>query len=460
METDPLVFNQMTNHERELLMEIENYERCLNRSEKSKKSMYHSEIITRRDLYVMHTGQRYTKPLDVSKIEKDSLECLFRILQGYSWSRNAGWIGQPKTPVKLEINPFESEASLYEGVQCTTTTSNAVGTLSGLYLSGKGCIGTFPSDIYKLTNMRYINCNINLISGNFPIEMQYMSDLRKLSMCGNLLRGPLDQDALSHWTLIRFIDLSFNEFDGELPDIFGQMNHLMHLNIAGNKFTGFLPSSISSLTRLEVLKCYSNDFYGVIPSSWAHCQLRIIDLSQNRLSGGLRPLLSSPKLETLNLSNNCFTDDLTYTQDGTTIQWTKLTNLTTLYLHKNQFTSHGLPSQLYQHTSLRRLNLSHNNISGCLTKEIGCMIGLVTLLLHGNHLVGPVPAPSHMQKLTSLKDFSLFSAYPSDQPPSFTTAMPTGFHRSLYQQLYDRGPSLGLDSMHWRVENEVDEVTD
>ncbi|KAE8646713.1 receptor-like protein 9DC3 [Cucumis sativus] len=82
------------------------------------------------------------------------------------------------------------------------------------------------------------------------------------------------------------MDLSSNDFSGEIPSEIGILRFLGGLNISHNKLTGEIPTSLGNLTNLEWLDLSSNELRGQIPPQLgALTYLSILNLSQNQLSG-------------------------------------------------------------------------------------------------------------------------------------------------------------------------------
>ncbi|KAM3751267.1 hypothetical protein ACB098_04G095900 [Castanea mollissima] len=78
------------------------------------------------------------------------------------------------------------------------------------------------------------------------------------------------------------MDLSSNKFEGEIPELMGNLQAIQLLNFSNNLLTGSIPSSLEKLTALEAL-----------------------DLSQNKLSGEIPPQLTQLTfLAFFNVSNN------------------------------------------------------------------------------------------------------------------------------------------------------------
>jgi len=82
------------------------------------------------------------------------------------------------------------------------------------------------------------------------------------------------------------IDLSRNKFEGEIPDVIGELHAIRGLNLSHNRLTGHIPKSIGNLTYLESLDLSSNMLTGAIPLELTNLNsLEVLDLSNNRLVG-------------------------------------------------------------------------------------------------------------------------------------------------------------------------------
>lgn len=125
--------------------------------------------------------------------------------------------------------------------------------------------------------------NWNLIFGNLPTRLGSMRRLITLDLSCNALCGFLDADSFSQFTHLRICNLSFNAFEGPIPDVFHCMRELTHLNLSGNNLTGEIPRSISCLVELQELKLYCNKLSGSIPDCMSPLQSLVkVNLSQNR----------------------------------------------------------------------------------------------------------------------------------------------------------------------------------
>ncbi|XP_027368602.1 receptor-like protein 6 [Abrus precatorius] len=82
------------------------------------------------------------------------------------------------------------------------------------------------------------------------------------------------------------IDLSKNKFEGEIPNIIGELYALKGLNLSHNRLNGSIPQSLGNLTNLESLDLSSNMLIGRIPEELINLNfLEVLNLSQNHLVG-------------------------------------------------------------------------------------------------------------------------------------------------------------------------------
>jgi len=82
------------------------------------------------------------------------------------------------------------------------------------------------------------------------------------------------------------IDLSRNKFEGEIPNVIGELHNLIGLNLSHNMFIGPIPRSIGNLTNLEWLDLSSNMLTGLISAKLTNLNnLEVLNLSHNHLVG-------------------------------------------------------------------------------------------------------------------------------------------------------------------------------
>ncbi|XP_026454084.1 receptor-like protein 7 [Papaver somniferum] len=96
----------------------------------------------------------------------------------------------------------------------------------------------------------------------------------------------LDMELVKILTVFTCMDLSNNEFQGDIPETIGKLTSLYVLNFSRNALTGSIPSTIGNLKQLESLDLSRNMLTGEIPYQLAQLSfLSVLNLSFNRLVG-------------------------------------------------------------------------------------------------------------------------------------------------------------------------------
>ncbi|KAG6404597.1 hypothetical protein SASPL_136847 [Salvia splendens] len=88
------------------------------------------------------------------------------------------------------------------------------------------------------------------------------------------------------WTDFGSIDFSSNNFQGEIPNVIGNLTSLHHLNLSHNALNGSIPMSFGQLSHLESLDLSANQLTGPIPMDLGELTfLEVLNLSYNKLVG-------------------------------------------------------------------------------------------------------------------------------------------------------------------------------
>ncbi|XP_031115754.1 receptor-like protein 6 [Ipomoea triloba] len=87
-------------------------------------------------------------------------------------------------------------------------------------------------------------------------------------------------------TIFVSLDLSNNEFHGNVPEEIGELKSLVVLNLSQNVFDGRIPISLGELSQLESLDFSKNKFSGTIPPQLTSLTfLEVLNMSYNQLAG-------------------------------------------------------------------------------------------------------------------------------------------------------------------------------
>ncbi|KXS08928.1 RNI-like protein [Gonapodya prolifera JEL478] len=193
-------------------------------------------------------------------------------------------------------------------------------------------------------------------------------------------------------------------------------SELRILDLSNNQLTGNV-QWLANLTQLERIDLGKNQFMGEIPDLSATTQLYYLDLSLNNIDGQI-PLSWGFNLYHLNLSFNKISGPVPYLlKNNVTLQVLDLSSniltgtipplssfktLYTLNLSRNHLT--GTIPYLQNAPGSSILDLSDNNLTGVIPK-LG--EGFTTVNLSHNSLTGPVPASVYGSYLENLEILDL-----------------------------------------------------
>jgi Leucine-rich repeat (LRR) protein len=174
-----------------------------------------------------------------------------------------------------------------------------------------------PTAYNSFSKLRILDISNNDFSGPLPtgyfnsLEAMMASDQNMVYM-GTINYTGYDYSIEMTWkgveieftkirSTIRVLDLSNNNFTGEIPKVIGKLKALQQLNLSHNSLTGHIQSSLGNLTNLESLDLSSNLLTGRIPTQLGGLTfLAILNLSHNQLEG---PIPSGEQFNTFDASS-------------------------------------------------------------------------------------------------------------------------------------------------------------
>ncbi|WVY92315.1 hypothetical protein V8G54_037829 [Vigna mungo] len=226
--------------------------------------------------------------------------------------------------------------------------------LSGLNMSSVG-----ESSLSLLTNLSssllYLHLNDTKLQGKWPTDIFRLPNLKEISISANEnLRGELPN---SNWTSpLEALSIDQTNFSGNIPDSIAHLKYLYKLSLSKSNFDGFIPPSLFDLTDLIFLLLMENKLVGPIPTQITKLsELFMLSLTGNMLNGSI-PLgcYSLPYLFLLDLSNNQLT--------GTIGEFS--TNLLEFWSFSNNKLQGNFPNSIFQLQNLVHLNLSSLELDG------------------------------------------------------------------------------------------------
>uniref|UniRef100_A0A1D1ZLW6 Putative inactive leucine-rich repeat receptor-like protein kinase At3g03770 n=1 Tax=Anthurium amnicola TaxID=1678845 RepID=A0A1D1ZLW6_9ARAE len=207
---------------------------------------------------------------------------------------------------------------------------SAMGMLQSLTLDANFFNGTVPDWFDSLSNLTVLSLKNNHLQGPLPKSIGGVKALTSLAMPSNSISGRIPD--LSRLTGLEVLDFRENQLDSELPTLpkglvtillsrnslvgeipqqFGELNQLQHLDLSYNLLQGIPPASLFSLPNISYLSLASNMLTGPLPRKLTcGSQLGFVDISTNRLTGALPSCLSSiSNGRVIKFGGNCLSDD-------------------------------------------------------------------------------------------------------------------------------------------------------
>ncbi|VVB07071.1 unnamed protein product [Arabis nemorensis] len=183
--------------------------------------------------------------------------------------------------------------------------------------------GQIPASLGELRGLRTLDLSYNQLTGSIPPSIGSLPELSNLILCHNHLNGSIPQFRTQSLTRIdlkrnnltgvisptsfpaslQYLSLAWNQLTGPVNRVLIRLNQLSYLDLSLNRFTGAIPGQIFGfpITNLQLQR---NFFYGAIQPG-NQVTIPTVDLSYNRFSGEISPLLSN--VQNLYLNNNRFT---------------------------------------------------------------------------------------------------------------------------------------------------------
>ncbi|XP_012470987.1 receptor-like protein EIX2 [Gossypium raimondii] len=252
------------------------------------------------------------------------------------------------------------------------------------------------SDWFQVTNTLPSLVEIHL-SGcqlhRLPLQADVnFSSLSILDLSSNSFSNPLIPGWFFKLNSLVSLDLSHNNFQGQLPHGLRNLSSLRYLNLYWNNFNSSIPSWLYGFTSLEFLNLGSNYFHGSISNGFQNLtSLTTLDLSDNELTGDVPNSMGSLcSLKKIKLSGLHLSRDLSEILQALSSPGCLLNRLESLYLDSCEIFGH-LTDRLLLFKNLADLSLSRNSISGSIPVSLGLLASLRTLDLSQNRVNGTLP---------------------------------------------------------------------
>ncbi|XP_048234884.1 receptor-like protein EIX1 [Ricinus communis] len=296
-----------------------------------------------------------------------------------------------------------------------------------------------------------ITCD-NITGHVTTIDLHNPSGYDTSTRYGTWTLSGIVRPSLKRLKSLKYLDLSFNTFNGRFPNFFSSLKNLEYLNLSNAGFSGPIPQNLGNLSNLHFLDISSQDL-AVDNIEWVtglvslkYLAMVQIDLSEvgigwvealNKLpfltelhlqlcglsSLSSLPLINFTSLAVIDLSYNAFDSMLpnwlvnistlvsvdissSSLYGRIPLGFNELQNFQSLDLNRNENLSASC-SKLFRGTwrKIQVLDLSNNKLHGRLHASLGNMTSLIVLQLYMNAIEGRIPSSIGM--LCNLKHINL-----------------------------------------------------
>jgi LRR receptor-like serine/threonine-protein kinase FLS2 len=267
--------------------------------------------------------------------------------------------------------------------------------LRGLELNGNQLTGSIPSCLGELTSMEKLDMSRNLLESHIPEQLCQLSSMNELFIGSNNLSGDIPTCLGSMLSLTQLV-MNQNKFNGTIPDELCTLFNLLSLNLARNTLTGEIPSCFGSFPFLQGLDISDNVLMGTLPNELSNLNnsLEILSIDGNALYGDPTDVFNRLfRLRILLASNNefVFTINSTFLSDTILLKHFDISH--------NNMVDGTFPVHLLNYPNLNTLDVSSNHLIGEFTDEISLNGFLQVLSVYNNKMTGPVTSLVNLSEL-------------------------------------------------------------
>ncbi|GMN52789.1 hypothetical protein TIFTF001_021935 [Ficus carica] len=267
-------------------------------------------------------------------------------------------------------------------------------------LSNNQIHGKIKSYSLEFQGLPMIDLSSNKLEGSIP---SFLFNVGALNLSTNRFSRLSSICNVTNVSPLSFLDISFNQLSGDIPDCWSPFKELKVLSLANNKLSGEIPISIGSITEIETLHLGNNSLTKELTSSMKNCtNLMALGVEENRLEGPIPTWIgeSLTELIVLSLRSNHFSGSIPsqfsrkveLVWKGKVSKFDKILGLVkSIDLSSNKL-SGEIPTEITELIQLVSLNLSRNKFIRRIPSEIGKLALLDALDLSNNLLSGGIPS--------------------------------------------------------------------
>ncbi|KAL5571312.1 hypothetical protein UlMin_020909 [Ulmus minor] len=165
--------------------------------------------------------------------------------------------------------------------------------LRRLILSGNALSGAVPPQIGNFSYLQTLDLSQNSFNGSIPSSVVQCKKLKRLVFHNNSFSGALPEGFGTSLSTLQRLDLSFNKLSGSIPEDMGNLSNLgSTLDMSHNFFDGPIPASLGKLPETIYIDLSYNNLTGAIPQIGV-----LLNVGPTAFIGN--PLLCGPPLKIL-----------------------------------------------------------------------------------------------------------------------------------------------------------------
>ncbi|XP_065867845.1 receptor-like protein EIX2 [Euphorbia lathyris] len=291
--------------------------------------------------------------------------------------------------------------------------------LRDLDISENHLTGGIPPSILKLRYLNTLVLSFNNFSGQLPQNWSQLQNLQVLDVSNNNLSGTIPS-SIGFLHSLQLLSMSKNRFTGEIPTTLQNCTGLWNLDLGENRLFGTIPAWIGNISSLLVLRLRSNSFSSEIPRQLCNLlNLHMLDLGENNLSGSIPPCvgnLNGMITDVPPQNVNRYEGHATVVAKGRELEYSSTLSLVTVIDLSTNNLIGRVPEEITKLRRLATLNLSRNHLTGQIPLKIGNLRWIETLDLSRNQLSGTIP--SSITLISSLSHLNLSYNNLTGQIPS------------------------------------------
>ncbi|XP_047307468.1 putative receptor-like protein kinase At3g47110 [Impatiens glandulifera] len=191
--------------------------------------------------------------------------------------------------------------------------------LASLRLEQNNLSGNIPKELFQVSTLSILlNLSHNHLSGPLPSEIGELKSLVALDISNNNDLSDEIPGSISSCTSLQFLFLQGNMLRGSIPMSMEFMRGLQILDLSSNNLSGQIPTFLEKLSLIN-LNLSFNDFNGELPLHGVFANSTSVSVYGNdKLCGGI-PFLQLPRCSIKKLNRNFFSSKRIYAIVGASI---------------------------------------------------------------------------------------------------------------------------------------------